>query len=195
MELALITCSAAAGALEMAIQEESKMKKTVFLCGVLSLGLMVVVSGASRSMQTSGNTATARRLTAQSKLTSTLADDPTPVETRLSELFGFCKDGNIETAASYFVYRGEDKARKWKDTLRADSPEERAATRDICRRIKGYLDESQGYSFGAVKVQKESEGEWHALEVFFEQGEKRKKVIFAFLLINGQFAIGDIDSL
>lgn len=189
-------CSAVAGALEseLAIGEESKMKKTIV--GASILMLMVILSGASCSTQTKAGDATSSRLASPSKLTSSLtsANDPVPVETRLSELFGFCKGDQIEAATPYFVYRGEDKAREWKDTFHADNAVERGAARDICLRIKNYLDENQGYSFGAVKVEKESEGEWHALEVTFEQGrDKRKKVIFAFLLIKGRYAIGDID--
>ena len=119
--------------------------------------------------------------------------NPVTVETRLTELFDICKSGKAEDAASYFVYRGPDNARKWKDTLRADDPLEKAALEDACREIKSLLDSSQGYVLGSVKVQKESEGEWNALEVSFQQGEKTKKVVFAFLLTNGQFAVGDID--
>jgi hypothetical protein len=119
--------------------------------------------------------------------------EPETVETRLTELFGFCQSGDMEMAAPYFVYRGPDKTREWKDTLRAEDPVEKGAAREICRRIKGYLDEGQSYSFGEVKVEREREGEWHALEVTFQQGDKTKKATFAFLLVKGQFSIGDID--
>jgi hypothetical protein len=121
------------------------------------------------------------------------ASDTETVETRLVELFDICKNDDAEMAAVYFVYRGPDKSREWKDTFRASEPVEKAEVKDICLRIKGYLDESQGYLLGAVKVERESEGEWHALEVSFQQGGEAKKVIFAFLQIKGQFAIGDID--
>jgi hypothetical protein len=121
------------------------------------------------------------------------AESAEPVEIRLARLFDICKSDKLEDAASYFVYRGEDKTREWKDTLHADNPADKAAITGICWRIKSYLDESSNYSFDGVKVEKESEGEWHALDVSFCQGDKSKKVIFAFLLIKGQFAIGDID--
>ena len=122
------------------------------------------------------------------------SENPEAVETRLASLFDICKSDKPEDAASYIVYRGEDKTREWKDTLHADDPADKAAIVGICWRIKGYLDESTNYSFDGVRVKRESEGEWHALEVSFYQGEKTKKVIFAFLLVKGQFAIGDIDN-
>jgi hypothetical protein len=160
--------------------------------------VMLMLASCASSVQTSGSKkggATAANSSTQQQSLSP-ADtgvEPAPVETRLTELFGYCQSDNLDMAAPYFVYRGPDKAREWKDTLRADNPVDKGAVREICRRIKGYLDEGQSYSFGEVKVERESEGEWHALEVTFQRGDKTQKATFAFLLIKGQFSIGDID--
>lgn len=115
------------------------------------------------------------------------------VKTRLAEVFNLCQSGNALEAAAYFVYRGADKSREWKDTFRASDAAEKAGVEEICRRIKGYLDASQRHQFGPVKVERESEGNWHVLEVTFQQGVQTKKVLFAFLTIKGRFSIGDID--
>lgn len=119
--------------------------------------------------------------------------DTETVETRLTELFDICRNDDADAAPAYFVYRGPDKSREWKDTFRASDAVEKAGAGELCRRIKGYLDESEGYLLGAVKVERESEGEWHAIEVSFQQSGEVKKVIFAFLLVKGRFAVGDID--
>ena len=116
-----------------------------------------------------------------------------PVKTRLTELFGLCRAGDTDAAAGYFVYRGPDEGRKWKDTYRAAEASERAQVRGACARIKGYLDESQGHAFGPVRVEREPEGEWRVVEVTFKQGAGTKRVIFAFLPVRGQFSVGDID--
>lgn len=115
------------------------------------------------------------------------------IETRLAKLFELCRSGDAEGAAAYFVYRGADKSREWKDTFRSQVAAEKAEVRELCRRIRGYLEESWGYRFGAIKVERESEGQWHVLEVSFRRGAQTKEVRFAFLPIKGQFAIGDID--
>lgn len=115
------------------------------------------------------------------------------VKARLTELFDLCRRDDLDAAAAYFVYRGPDDSRKWKDVYHASDSMERAEVKDICLRIKSYLDTSDGYEFGAIKVEREREGEWHALEVSFRQGNEKKKAIFAFLRIKGRFAIGDID--
>ena len=121
------------------------------------------------------------------------AGERRPVKTRLTELFGLCKAGDFGAAAGYFVYRGPDKNREWKDTYRAADAAERAEVQAGCARIKSYLDESRGHTFGPVKVERESEGEWHVIAVSFKRGAETKRAVFAFLPVKGQFSIGDID--
>ncbi|MBA2732056.1 MAG: hypothetical protein H0U54_04095 [Acidobacteria bacterium] len=167
--------------------------------GVLIVGLMSVLlasCSSSAPVTNSSNVMAITHSTPEQKKNSTPAagtSNSEPLKARLTELFALCKSDDLDTAAAYFVYRGPDKSREWKDILHAEDPTEKGAVVSLCRRIKGYLDRSEGYEFGAVKVEKESEGEWHGLEVSFRQGDKVKKALFGFLLINGQFAIGDID--
>ncbi|HWS99162.1 MAG TPA: hypothetical protein VN256_02745 [Pyrinomonadaceae bacterium] len=175
-----------------------KVSLAVFPRAVLGTTLAVLLSGAACSGGTpeTGANSTTPNAPPAPQASRTLprgTDDPAAVRTRLTELFGLCKTGGINSAASYFVYRGPDKSREWKDTYRAADPAERAAVQDGCARIKGYLDESQQHTFGPVKVEKESEGDWHVIEVSFKQGAATKKVTFAFLPVKGQFAVGDID--
>lgn len=112
---------------------------------------------------------------------------------RLLELFDLCKAGEHDKAAAYFVYRGPDKKREWKDVLKASNLQERKAVESYCQRIKGYLEGSTGYAFGEFKVERESEGEWNVWEFIFKHGDQSKKVYFAFLKVKGKYAIGDID--
>jgi hypothetical protein len=129
----------------------------------------------------------------KNQLPAAMGNSDERLKTRLTELFDLCQRDDLEAAAAYFVYRGPDKSREWKDVLNSHDAAEREAVESLCRRIKGYLDGSDSYQFGKVKVEREREGEWHALELSFERGDKTEIVIFAFLSINGQFAIGDID--
>lgn len=178
--------------------DETKGKSNMLKFGstVLATLLILFASCASNVPATnSASATTASYSTPEQKNPTPTADasDPETVEARLTDLFDLCRRDDLEAAAAYFVYRGPDKSREWKDVLNSRDSEERSAVESICQRIKGYLDESDGYQFGAVKVEREREGEWHALEVSFQRGDKVKKAIFAFLLIKGQFSIGDID--
>jgi hypothetical protein len=120
-------------------------------------------------------------------------DQREKVKERLLELFNLCKAGEHDKAAAYFVYRGPDKKREWKDVFKARDPQERKAVEGYCRRIKGYLDQSTGYGFGEFTISRESEGEWNVWEFIFKRGEQSRKVYFAFLKVKGKYAIGDID--
>jgi hypothetical protein len=153
------------------------------LRGALIAGLAVaLVIAFASSRQAGGNEAAAMQSSTDEAL-----------KTRLTEVFELCRSEDFAAAAAYFVYRGPDKNREWKDVLRASEAGEKAAVKALCRRIRSYLDDSDDHEFGRVKVKRESEGQWHALEVSFRRGEQTKKAIFAFLLIEEQFAIGDID--
>jgi hypothetical protein len=121
------------------------------------------------------------------------SSDVEAVKARMEELIDLCRNDKPGEAAGYFVYRGPDKSREWKDTMRADDPLEKAGVVELCRRVNGYLDEGGSYRLGAIRVKRESEGVWHGLEVSFQKDGQTRKALFAFLKIKGKFAVGDID--
>jgi hypothetical protein len=175
----------------------SKLLRAVTLVGVSVVWLTACGSNAPTANGNGGGNAPSAGTSVPERAMPTRqvgTAGPDAVKNRLAELFEVCKKGDAETAASYFVYRnGPDTAREWKDRLRAGDPLEKKAAEEGCRQIKSFLDASQGYSFGSVRIEKESEGEWHISEATFKQGDRTKIVSFAFLPINGQFVLGDID--
>ncbi|HKR01185.1 MAG TPA: hypothetical protein VJT09_10955, partial [Pyrinomonadaceae bacterium] len=180
---------------------EMKPKRSILTGAILALGLTTFLSIAPCSTRTQAavkaNAGGANQLAQDGQRKSPEQQEGSPdsetVETRLDELFELCRRGDASGAATYFVYRGPDKSREWKDTYRAGVPAERAAVGEMCLRIKGYLDKSLDYTSGEVRVKRESEGEWHVVEVTFRQEEESQKITFAFLRVKGRFAIGDID--
>ena len=183
------------------MKKESFLSLPILSASLLIVGLLALLFASSSCASTAPATRSANATVKDdlmprqqlSHAQSSNTRDPDTVEARLTELFELCRSDKMDEAAAYFVYRGPDKKREWKDTFRASDQVEKAGVGEICRRIKNYLDENQYYEFGEVKVQRESEGEWHALEVSFQKDGQTKKVIFAFLKIKGQYAIGDID--
>lgn len=116
------------------------------------------------------------------------------VQKRLEALFTLCKAGDFGATAEYWVYRGPDKARKWKDVLNAKDPDEAAEAFEMCKRINYLLENYDGYTFGEYQVEKEYEGAFYILQtIFTKEGKDPKKVYFAFLMVKGKLAIGDID--
>lgn len=115
------------------------------------------------------------------------------VRQRIEELFVLCDAGHLEEAAGYVVYRGQDSTKKWKTVCDASSEECKTAVLGVCNRIGAYLDASESYSFEGYETGEESEGVWHVWEVVFVKGDDRQTAHFAFLMVEGVYALGDID--
>jgi len=122
----------------------------------------------------------------------------------LKELFAVCrvvdfKDpksielGVFYRAAPYIVYRGDDKTRSWKDVANYRKEDEKKGVDEICLRINGTVNRDTGYKIIKYLTSKESEGTWHVLVVTYLKKGVTKQLAFAFLKINGKFALGDID--
>ncbi|NBC18831.1 MAG: hypothetical protein GVY18_16125 [Bacteroidetes bacterium] len=114
----------------------------------------------------------------------------------LDELFAICQsaDGDYRGAGQYVAYRlRADEDRRWNDTYDTSDPDELSAVNRICYDVNGYLNDSDGYTFGTFTTETESEGTWLIQEVLFDQGDAEVAAQFAFLEIDGQPALGDID--
>jgi hypothetical protein len=115
------------------------------------------------------------------------------VKLRIGELFDLCLNGEFDEAAGYVVYRGEDELRKWKTVYDYDTEEGQKAAHGLCNRINAYLLAADSYEFEDYETEEESEGVWHVWEVVFVKGGDSKVVFFAFLMVEGVYALGDID--
>jgi hypothetical protein len=115
------------------------------------------------------------------------------VEQSILTLFMMCELGNLEKAAGYVVYRGDDPERRWKSVCTLGTEEESEAVEEVCGAIREMLASSDSYATGAYETETESEGTWHIMEVIFTRGDETQTVIFAFLEIDGVYALGDID--
>ena len=121
-----------------------------------------------------------------------LAEDDA-VKQRIEELFMLCKNGDYDEAAGYIVYRGEDELRQWKTVCDYSIEEDRKATHGVCNRVSAALSASDSWEFEDFETEEESEGLWLVWEVVFWKGGQRQVVIFAFLEVEGVYALGDID--
>jgi hypothetical protein len=122
----------------------------------------------------------------------------------LKELFSICRSvdfkdprsfdlGLFYKAAPYIIYRGEDKARAWKDLANYKNENEKKLVDGICERINGTINRDPNFKIVQYILQKESEGTWHVLLVTYDKKGITKRAAFAFLKIGDKFALGDID--
>jgi len=99
------------------------------------------------------------------------------------------QQGDYSGAEGLVLYTGSDRDRKYKEFASADGAE-RAELNSTCYRISTLMSGANGYTVTSYETENESEGSWHVLKVNFESG---KEATFAFLEVDGQMGLGDID--
>ncbi len=150
------------------------------------LGILIAVSFATQA-------------TAQNKKADSLK-----VVTTFKELLFICKNvyfadskvqdsGTFYKAASYIIYRGDDKQRNWKDFANYKVYEEKLRVNDVCIKINETINRDSSYTIDKYFTETESEGTWHVLLVTYMKKDAAKKTAFAFLKVKGRFGLGDID--
>lgn len=130
--------------------------------------------------------------------------DSSKVAARLKELLSICKNvdfgdpkttelGTFYKAAPYIVYRGKDTRYSWKRVANYNNEDEKKGVDEICLRINRTINRDPGFSITGYSTEKESEGTWHVLKIRYKNKSVEKTIIFAFLKIEGNFSLGDID--
>ena len=99
------------------------------------------------------------------------------------------QQGDYSGAEGLVLYNGSDSDRKYKDFASADG-QERKMLNSACYRISSMMRGGDGYTIEGYEAEDESEGTWHVLNVNFNSGESAQ---VAFLDLNGQMGLGDID--
>jgi len=99
------------------------------------------------------------------------------------------QQGDYSGAEGLVLYTGSDADRKYKDFASADG-QERQMLNSACYQISSMMRGGDGYTIEGYEAEAESEGTWHVLNVNFNSGESAQ---VAFLDLNGQMGLGDID--
>jgi hypothetical protein len=132
------------------------------------------------------------------------SSDSIDVASTLKELLSICKNvdfgdpkvfalGTFYKAAPYIIYRGEDKARSWKDFANYKVADEKKGVDEVCFRINGSVNQDSTYKIVQYQTETESEGKWYILHVSYNRKGVQKHTAFAFLKIGNRFGLGDID--
>lgn len=145
-----------------------KRKKTMKLIFVPLLSTILLLAGCGES-----GTPQERAESALQRLTEACAN----------------QQGDNSGAEGLVLYTGSDRDRKYKEFASAEG-EERAQLNSACYRINRLMKGGDGYTVASYETEDESEGSWHVLQVNFDSGEE---AVFAFLEVDGQMGLGDID--
>lgn len=94
-------------------------------------------------------------------------------------------------AAKFIAYTGRDRARKYKSPADYTQTEDQRIVHSFCERINtriGMID-----AWGEMLTQHKRGQNWYAIEGQHTYRNRIKKVIFAFVEIEGKLYLGDID--
>lgn len=99
-------------------------------------------------------------------------------------------ENNTSQLYNHLVYSGEeDKEYRWKRTVDAAKPNDVESAKRIIKKLKAGLITCNKINYGDVRMEKESEGVWYVINTAC--GDQNHT--YAFLKINNEFALGDID--
>ncbi|MEM8601905.1 MAG: hypothetical protein AAGF99_18470 [Bacteroidota bacterium] len=118
-----------------------------------------------------------------------VADARPRLEALLQELFRWARTGDVEAAAPHLVYRGDGPDR-WRRAIDPTVSAEHAVAEAMLRELSTYAGPTSAFEVKTYFSEAEAEGTWHVLEVTLGGNER---TVFAFLLIEGVFVLGDID--
>ncbi|MEM7101901.1 MAG: hypothetical protein AAF502_02145 [Bacteroidota bacterium] len=116
----------------------------------------------------------------------------------LEACYACSPDANCSKVAPYIVYRGKTEPdRAWKTLIDYSKEEDREIVNQACIAIKKVLPEGTKFRIKEFSQERESEGVWNVLVLLpdaVSSNGKQRHIDFAFLEIQGEYALGDIDS-
>jgi len=116
------------------------------------------------------------------------------VESATLKILDLCRSQNYEVAASNLVYKGSNPSRAGTDVYNFANFIERKDVIETCNSIKRYLDKCEECQLGDFYMQTQDDKMWYVKEVIFIKSDETEiKRYFAFLKINGIYALLEIN--
>lgn len=101
-------------------------------------------------------------------------------------------DNDISEMSGYLVYRGSEQSRRWKDVMNPAVEEEKALVKGFMEEMREQFTRVTDYEYGEFLTEEKSEGVWYIQQVTASTG---MQYYFAMLNVNGEYVIGDIDTV
>jgi hypothetical protein len=111
------------------------------------------------------------------------------VQDKVEKLISYAKENKVKEFTGSIVYRGEDEARRWKTAMSMNDTAEAQRVKEFIDEVNFYIQNCPDRTFGEIRTESESEGTWIIMPVSCSTSI----VYFAFLKINGDLLLGDID--
>jgi hypothetical protein len=107
----------------------------------------------------------------------------------VDEIVDLCAQSDYNEASKHMIYHGSDKSRGPKDAANyaTDDPESKKSVEQACNQLKAI--KTAKHSVGPER----SEQGLSVFDVTLEENGKSTKRVWAFVKINGKYALTDID--
>ncbi len=111
------------------------------------------------------------------------------VQDKVEKLISYAKENKVKEFTENIVYRGEDESRRWRSAMNMNDTAEAERVTDFMKEVNFYIQNCPDRTFNEIRTESESEGTWIVMPV----GCSTSIVYFAFLRVNGELLLGDID--
>jgi len=112
------------------------------------------------------------------------------LQERVKQLIIAVQSENTSGFGKLCLYRGDDEVKKWKEAANTDSESDMVWPIETMGKLKKQLTSCEGQIFSKFFSETESEGTWIVQPLQCTGG---KTINFAFLEINGELLLGDVD--
>ena len=115
------------------------------------------------------------------------------IKSSVNKLFEECKNGNYQKAAVLIAYSGKDAQRDLKESYNYKNSKEAAKVKRIAKKIKAFLDISDKFTFGNIKIQENEGVTSYTVEVLFISGSQELKTLFTFTGSGDKLLLADLN--
>jgi hypothetical protein len=113
----------------------------------------------------------------------------------LSRIINTVKGENWKELASRVVYYGPNEDRQMKSSLNPEDPEEFKVAKETGGQIKGYLNVTEEYRLNNFFISEQNLTDLPVCETVFEGKDRKIYVIFAFIEVNDEYLLMDVDEI
>ncbi len=112
---------------------------------------------------------------------------------RLEKMIENASNDQCKRFASFLVYTGDDKKRKFRDQLNLNNEAEKYRANSTCQAIGSWLEESSGYEYGSYKMEGHSQLDTiYKQEIVFLKKRGSNRRVFTFMKGNDEYLLMNI---
>ncbi len=115
------------------------------------------------------------------------------IKSTINTLFDLCKNNKYEQAAAMIAYTGKNEKRNLAESYNYKDSKEASKVKRIAKKIKAFLDISDKFKIGSLKVSTVDNKNNYSVEVLFISGNQELKTLFTFIEAGNKILMADLN--